>query len=198
MDKNAYGIVILAAGNSSRLGEPKQLLQFENKSLIRHVADAAVNSVDSAVIIVSGSNEKLISNELNKLPVHLIHNADWQEGMASSISVGIQEIIRINPSIKGVILAVSDQPFVTSRLFLDLIEKAKANEKCIVACSYEDTSGTPVLFPKQYFSSLTSLNGAEGAKKLLKKFAADVVTIPFPLGGIDIDTKEDYQKLLNR
>ena len=198
MDKNAYGIVILAAGNSSRLGEPKQLLQFENKSLIRHVADAALDAVGSAVVIVSGSNEKLIRDELNKLPVHLIHNADWQQGMASSISVGIQEIVRINPSIKGVILAVSDQPFVTSQLFLDLIEKAEANKKCIVACSYEDTLGTPALFPEKHFNSLTSLSGAEGAKKLLKKFAAGVVTIPFPLGGIDIDTKEDYRKLLNR
>jgi len=198
MDKHAYGIIILAAGNSSRLGEPKQLLQFKNTSLIRHVADAAVDAIGSPVIIVSGSNEKLINNELNKLPVYLIHNADWQEGMASSISVGIQEIIRINPSIKGVILAVSDQPFVTSQLFLDLIEKAESNEKCIVACSYEDTWGTPVLFPEKYFESLTSLNGTEGAKKLVKKFAASVVTVPFPMGGIDIDTKEDYQKLLNR
>jgi len=198
MDKNAYGIIILAAGNSSRLGEPKQLLQFQNKSLIRHVVDAAINAIDSPVLTVSGSNEKLIIDELNFVPIHLIHNPDWQQGMASSIRVGVEELIRINPSIKGIIIAVSDQPFVTAQLFLDLIKKAEANETSIVACSYEDTLGTPVLFPQQYFDSLLALNGAEGAKKLLKKFINDVINIPFPMGGVDIDTKEDYQKLLNR
>ena len=198
MDENAYGIVILAAGNSSRLGEPKQLLQFKNKSLIRHVTDAAMDAIGSPVIIVSGSNDKQIADELTSLSVHLAHNSNWQEGMASSIRIGVNELVKLNSATKGVILAVSDQPFVTSQLFRDLIEKAESNENSIIACSYEDTLGTPVLFSEKYFDSLLTLNGTEGAKKLLKRFANDVVSIPFPKGGVDIDTKEDYQKLLNR
>jgi len=197
MDKKACGIIILAAGNSSRLGEPKQLLHFQGKSLIQHVAAAAVEAIGSPVVIVSGSNEKLINQELSNLCVHFIHNEDWQQGMGSSIRVGIEELIRINPLIKAVIIAVSDQPFVTSQLFLDLIQQAETNESRIIGSSYENTTGTPVLFPEKYFDSLLALNGAEGAKKLLKKFVDDVKSVPFPLGGIDIDTKEDYQKLLN-
>lgn len=198
MDKNDFGIIILAAGNSSRLGEPKQLLQYQNKSLIRHVAETALEAIMYPIIIVTGSNENLIVDELSELPVHFIQNNDWQEGMASSIRIGTSELLRLNPTVQSVILAVSDQPFVTSQLFLDLIEKAEISSESIVACSYENTIGTPVLFQKKYFDSLLALNGSEGAKKLLKQFKDNVVSVPFPLGGIDIDTKEDYQKLLNR
>ena len=197
-DRNTYGIIILAAGNSSRLGEPKQLLQYRNKSLIRHVAEAAIEVVDSPVIIITGSVQNLIMDELQELLLHFVQNNEWQEGMASSIRIGIAELLKINPQIDGVILAVSDQPFVTSELFLNLIQKAETSENSIVACSYQDTLGTPVLFPKKYFDSLLALNGAEGAKKLLKRFQNDVVSVLFPLGDIDIDTQEDYQRLLSR
>jgi len=198
MYKNVCGIIILAAGNSSRLGEPKQLLQYQNKSLIRHVTEAAIKAISSPVMIVTGSNQNLIIEELNNLAVHFVQNNEWQEGMGSSVRVGISELLQLNPTIQSLIIAVSDQPFVTSQLFLQLIEKAEITEKNIVACSYENTIGTPVLFQKKYFDSLMSLNGAEGAKKLLKQFKNDVTSVPFSLGGIDIDTKEDYQKLLNR
>jgi len=198
MDKNTCGIIILAAGNSSRLGEPKQLLQYQNKSLIRHVTEAAIEAIDSPVIIVTGSNQNLIMEELNNLAVHFVQNNEWQEGMGSSVRVGVSKLLQLNPTIQSLIIAVSDQPFVTSQLFLNLIEKAETSSESIVACSYENTIGTPVLFQKKYFDSLLALNGAEGAKKLLKQFQDDVASIPFSLGGIDIDTKEDYQKLLNR
>ena len=198
MDKDACGIIILAAGNSSRLGEPKQLLQYQNRSLIRHVTAAAIEAIGSPVIIVTGSNENLILDELSELPVHFIQNNDWQQGMGSSIRAGISKLLQINPTVQSIILAVSDQPFVTSQLFLNLIEKAEANPESIIACSYENTIGTPVLFQKKHFESLLMLNGAEGAKKLLKQYKDNVASIPFSLGGIDIDTKEDYQKLLNR
>ncbi|WP_221390788.1 NTP transferase domain-containing protein [Dyadobacter sp. NIV53] len=197
-NQNSYGIIILAAGSSSRLGEPKQLLQYQNKSLIRHVAEAAIEAINSPVIIVTGSVQILILEELHELPLHFVQNNEWQEGMASSIRVGISELLKINPQTAGVILVVSDQPFVTSELFLDLIQKAETNENSIIACSYQNTLGTPVLFPKKYFDSLLTLNGAEGAKKLLKRFENDVVSIPFPLGSMDIDTQEDYRRLLGQ
>ena len=196
--QKTYGIIILAAGNSSRLGEPKQLLQYQNKSLIRHVAEAAVSAIDSPVIIVTGSVQNQIADELQGLPVHFVQNNEWQEGMASSIRIGINELSKINSQTEGVILAVSDQPFVTSELFFHLIQKSETSENSIVACSYQNTLGTPVLFPKKYFDSLLALNGVEGAKKLLKRFENDVVNIPFPLGGVDIDTQEDYRKLLGQ
>ena len=195
-ESKSCGVIILAAGNSSRLGEPKQLLQYQNKSLIRHVAEEAIKAIQSPVIVVTGSNSELIANELIGLSIHLIHNADWMEGMASSIRVGLRELLIINKSIENVIFAVSDQPFVTADLFRSLIDKQENSHRLIVASSYENTVGTPVLFGQKYFDSLLSLNGSEGAKKLLQKFQDDVTTVPFPLGSVDIDTQEDYQRLL--
>jgi molybdenum cofactor cytidylyltransferase len=197
-DDQCYGILILAAGNSSRLGEPKQLLRYKGKTLISNVVDAATSLVPTRVTVVTGANAELISNELSKSSVSIVYNPHWQEGMSSSIRIGITHLKDKNPHLQGVILSVSDQPFVSSSLFLTLIETAKSTGKSIVASLYDNTFGTPVLFQKQYFDSLLCLKGVEGAKKLIKQFPEDVATIPFPLGGIDIDTQEDYRLLIDR
>ena len=194
---SSYGIIILAAGNSSRLGEPKQLLRYNSKSLIWHVAEEAVTAIGNPVIIVTGSNHELIFNEINMLPVQLEYNENWQQGMASSISTGLNALLNTHSSMSRVIIAVSDQPFVTAALFSDLIKIAESTSKGIAASSYDNTLGTPVLFQKQYFEDLLNLKGSEGAKKLLKLFREDVADVPFPLGRIDIDTKEDYVNLIN-
>lgn len=196
MGKSTYGIIILAAGNSSRLGEPKQLLTYQGKSLIRRMVDAGTDAVGSPVIVVTGANAALVESELRPLNCHDAYNANWQEGMSSSIRTGITKLMQIDPSTVGVILAVSDQPFVTSGLFKDLIEKSERTGRCIVPCAYGDTVGTPVLFASKYFDELLMLTGAEGAKKLITRHDNDVISHPFPLGAVDIDTPEDYGKLI--
>lgn len=192
-----YGIIILAAGNSSRLGEPKQLLRYENKTLICRIAEAAASVADVTLVVVTGSDAGKITTELESVTYSPAHNPDWPTGMASSVRSGLLKLLSVNTEVESVILAVSDQPFVTTTLFEMLISRAKEADAGIVASAYADTLGTPVLFKKKYFDALLSLTGAEGAKKLLKKFENDVSSVPFPYGAIDIDTKQDYQKLLN-
>jgi molybdenum cofactor cytidylyltransferase len=189
-----FGIVILAAGNSSRLGQPKQLLQYNGKTLIRNVIDAATQARLSPVTVVTGANAALLSAEINDSSTIVVHNKNWEEGMSSSIRTGITALDNTS-SLQGIILAVSDQPFVDSHLFLSLVQKAQSSEKGIIASFYDDSLGTPVLFGKQYFDALLELKGAEGAKKLIKQFRENVASVPFALGGIDIDTQEDYRKL---
>ena len=196
MPRNEYGIVILAAGNSSRLGEPKQLLQFQGKSLIRHIAEAALETVGGNVIVVTGSNAEAIETELKNLPCKLAFNADWQEGMSASIKTGINALQSHYQSVKGTILAVSDQPFVSAEVFNALIVNSEETEKGIVACRYSDSLGTPAFFSASYFPALFQLTGAEGAKKLFKRYADDVSAYAFPQGSIDIDTQEDYKRLI--
>ncbi|CAG5004028.1 Nicotine blue oxidoreductase [Dyadobacter sp. CECT 9275] len=191
------GIVILAAGSSSRLGEPKQLLQYRGKSLIRQVTESALMAIGSPVVVVTGCYQKEILEVLEPLPIFPIRNDAWQEGMASSIRTGLEELFRLFPSIQQVILAVSDQPFVTAELLTALITKAIENDNGIIASYYDDTAGTPVLFKKKYFASLMSLEGAQGAKKILKQFKNDITYLSFPAGGTDIDTQVDYQNLIN-
>jgi molybdenum cofactor cytidylyltransferase len=196
-ESSDYAIIILAAGNSSRLGEPKQLLKYNDTTLIAHIAESATETVGENVIVVTGSNASLIKNELHFLSCQCTYNADWQSGMASSIVSGIAYLQTLNPQIKGTIIAVSDQPFVTAGLFQSLITKHQQTGSAIVASEYDQTLGTPVFFASSFFPQLLQLTGAEGAKKLVKKFEKDVSTIPFPLGSMDIDTREDYQRLLS-
>ncbi|MBO9613650.1 MAG: nucleotidyltransferase family protein [Dyadobacter sp.] len=197
MPHEEYGIVILAAGNSSRLGEPKQLLSFRGKSLIRHVAEAAVEVVGSNAIVVTGSNPEWIEQALEGLPCQFAFNANWQEGMSASIKTGINALQSHVPHVKASILAVSDQPFVTVETFRALIQVFEETTKGIVASQYSDSLGTPALFAASYFPALLQLTGAEGAKKLFKRYPDEVSVYPFPQGSVDIDTQEDYKRLIS-
>lgn len=189
------GILIIAAGNSSRLGEPKQLLKFKGKTLLRNVVEEAIKVSDS-VIVVTGSNHSQISKEIEDLKVIIIENINWNEGMGSSIKIGISQLLNEFPEVQNIIVSVCDQPFIESAVFSDLIQMQKDSHKGIVASKYSDTLGTPVLFTKKYFEELSKLSGQEGAKKMIQKFKDDIAEINFEKGAIDIDTQSDYQKLM--
>lgn len=193
--QNKTGIVILVAGNSSRLGRPKQLLKFKESTLLKNTILEALKVPNSFVIVVTGANKELIQKEIYFKEINLCYNPDWETGMASSIAKGISELIKLHPDYKRCILAVCDQPFVTAVIFESLISNADVKNKGIAASVYSETLGTPVLFHQKYFKELLELEGQEGAKKLIKKYSDDVVAVPFAKGNIDIDTEEDYKKL---
>lgn len=142
-----------------------------------------------------GANEGIIRPSISDQLVYITYNPDWQEGMASSIRLGITELLRIEPNIKAAILMLCDQPFVDPLLIYQLTEKKADSFSGIIACTYRDTLGVPVLFDASYFPRLLMLQGKEGAKTLIRDFPNDVASIAFPLGAIDIDTIEDYERL---
>lgn len=191
------GILILAAGSSSRLGQLKQLLQFKGKSLLFHVVSQALE-VTPAVVVVTGSKNDEIEKEIHDLKVPAAENSNWQDGMGSSINGGLKKLLDNFPTIENVIISVCDQPFIETSVFSELISKQKDSQKNIVASAYSNTLGTPVLFTKKYFPDLIALSGNEGAKKLLIKFQEDVAQINFEKGAIDIDTIEDYEQLIKQ
>lgn len=189
------GILILAAGNSSRLGEPKQLLDFKGKSLLRHVAEESLK-ITKSVVVVTGANSIEISKEINDLKLIITENRIWNEGMGSSIYIGFNQLLNSFPAIENCIVSVCDQPFIEASVFSELIQMQQDSQKGIIASKYADTVGTPVLFTKRYFTDLSKLTGQEGAKKLLQKFKDDIAEINFEKGAIDIDTQNDYQQLI--
>ncbi len=195
---NETGIIILAAGSSSRLGRPKQLLAFQNKSLIELIVDEAIKAKLHPVVVITGANAEAISLPLKNKAVEVVYNQIWEEGMASGIVAGFLKILSINDQLQNVIISVCDQPFVSAHLFQELMQKKKETGKGIIGCAYAGTIGTPVLFNKIYFRQLQNLKGTEGAKKLLKMYKDDVATISFKQGVIDIDTEDDYQNLLKQ
>jgi len=194
---NKTAIIILAAGNSSRLGRPKQLLEYKETTLLKNTILEARKVENSFVILITGSNNNLIEKELNSSEITIIFNSEWETGMSSSIIKGIHKILLLNSDCESCILAVCDQPFVTNSVFENLIKEFQKTKKGIAASAYSETLGTPVLFHKKYFEELLELKGQEGAKKLIKKYADDVVSVVFEKGNIDIDTEEDYKKLIS-
>lgn len=193
---NDTAILILAAGSSSRFGSAKQLLPINNTTLLQHVMNEAIECGAEPVIVVTGANANEIEKDLKLQQVQIVYNEHWKEGMALSIVAGIKKIISLKKDTAGVIITVCDQPFVSSDLFKSLYHAQLESDKHIIASSYADTIGTPVLFMRKYFEALMHLQGEEGAKKILKANAEDVVTIDFPQGAIDIDTKKDYEDLI--
>jgi len=189
------GIIILAAGSSSRMGEPKQLMIYKNKTFLQHIIGEAKNAFLDPVICVTGYQSDLISKSISRMEVTVVYNEHWQDGMGSGISAGIKQVLLSD--VKSVIVTVSDQPHVSSDLFETMLEMKARSGKKIVACSYAGTLGTPVLFSKEYFNQLKSLNGNQGAKNIVKINLPDVCSVEFEKGNIDIDTKEDYKNLIS-
>jgi molybdenum cofactor cytidylyltransferase len=192
---NKTGIIILAAGKSSRMGEPKQLMKFKDKTFLQYIIDEAKKAALEPVICITGYKSDLITRSISGMGISAVFNEQWQEGMGSGISAGISQVLFTE--VDSVILAVSDQPHVSSNLLRSMQAWKDKSGKGIVACSYAGTLGTPVLFAKQYFNQLRSLNGNQGAKNIVIENMSDVCTVEFEKGNIDIDTKEDYEHLIS-
>lgn len=192
------GIIILAAGNSSRLGRPKQLLDFKGETLLQTVINEALATDCKPIVVVLGAYAEEIAAQHRHNELNMVINESWENGMGSSIVSGLSTIIKQNREIESIIIAVADQVFIKNSNFNNLIEKQKKTGKNIIASEYGGTTGTPVLFKKQYFEALLSLKGAKGAKNILNQHPDDLDTVVFECGGIDIDTETDYNNLISK
>lgn len=194
---NKTGIIILAAGASVRLGRPKQSLIFRGQSLIRRAAETALDSGCCPVIVVTGANCEAVEKEINDLPLEIIFNEHWREGMSSSLRAALEKLLEIEPQIRAVVLLVGDQPLVSGKTIRQLVEKQRETGKQIVASRYDETLGVPAIFSAELFDELLKLEGDKGARALIQKYAASgaVGTIAAPEAAFDVDTIEDYERL---
>ena len=196
LSENNIGIVILAAGSSSRLGRPKQLLELGGTTLLSHTITEAVHSNACSAVIVLGANGDLIANEIDGDIISIVKNKNWEEGMASSIRVGLDTLLNKTPSIEEVIFMVCDQPYISSLVLNDLISKHQQTGKPIVTSNYGEAIGPPALFHKSLFKELMQLKGDVGARKIIERHSNEVATVLFSKGSIDIDTIEDYKSII--
>jgi molybdenum cofactor cytidylyltransferase len=195
MEIENTGLIILAAGNSSRMGEPKQLLPFEGKTFLQCTIDAALGSKATSKVVVLGADKDEIKKSFRADSIPVIHNPEWEKGMASTMQKGLQYLTKFK-KLDQVILVLCDQPFVHSGILDSLIEIQKSTAKGIVACKYADTLGVPALFTQQYFKEMMGLKNSEGAKKVIYNHLDDVAELDFPKGAVDIDTYEEYEELM--
>jgi molybdenum cofactor cytidylyltransferase len=195
MNSSTVGLIILAAGASTRMGTPKQLLSYQGRSFIRHMAEVAIASVCQPIAVVLGANAQQIKPEVSELPVQIVDNQQWAEGMSTSIRVGIEALLAVNQNLEAVVIALCDQPFVSSQMVNQIVEAYHFTGKPIIASEYAGTLGVPALFSRLLCSELMALKSTEGAKQLIKRHINEVFSIPFPDGAIDIDTPNDYEQL---
>lgn len=189
------GILVLAAGSSTRLGSPKQLLIYQGRSLLRHAVETALSSTCRPVGVVLGAGADRLQRELTALPVQVALNPEWAQGMGLSLRVGMGTLLAGGHELDGVVVILCDQPLLSPSLIDEMVAAFHRTGSPIVACEYGSAVGVPALFSCELFPELLALDGTRGAQSLLARDPTRVQRIPFPDGEIDIDTVEDYERL---
>jgi len=186
-------LVLLAAGGSTRMGSPKQLLPYRGRPLIRHAAETALASGCDPVMVVLGSHADEIRTALTGLDVVIVENTDWEQGMGTSIRAGISgaEIMGSD----GAILALADQPLITPEILRRLIEEHEETGRPIIASEYAGTVGVPAFFTREFFPKLTGLLPSEGCKAVILANLEYSIRIGCPEAETDLDTPGDYRAI---
>jgi molybdenum cofactor cytidylyltransferase len=202
---NHCEVLIIAAGESKRLGEPKQLLQYKGQSLINRLIDTVNDAVHFPITLVLGANAEKIEKQLENSTLDIVINKNWEEGMASSIRIGLEHLIQKHEQsnsgetkLDGVMILVCDQPFIKTEHISSLLHLQASTLLPIAACYYAQVLGTPALFHKSIFNDLLALKGDIGAKKIINAKEKEVAKLHFENGVIDIDTLEDYEQFIQQ
>ena len=187
-------LLLLSAGASTRMGQPKQLLPYHGRTLLRHAAETAVASGCAPVVLVTGAVHEELLAEIAGLPIQAVRNMNWATGMASSIQTGLAAVGPAQPC--AVLIMLTDQPLVTPALLRQLVAQQQQTQAPIVAAAYGDTLGVPAVFTRALLPELLQLQGQQGAARLIAGRVTAVGRVDFPAGLLDVDTPEQYAALL--
>ena len=185
--------LVLAAGGSRRLGQPKQLLPYGGATLLDHVLDAArACGFDQLVVAIGGSSEQ-VRREVDLSGTTVVDNPDYGSGCSSSIAAGVGAV---DPRAEALVLMLGDQPGVTPETVSALIA-GRGDGTPIAVCRYDDGRGHPLTFGRAMFGELGELHGDKAVWKLMDRLGDDVVEVRIP-GPVptDVDTREDYEAIL--
>ncbi|WP_299181072.1 nucleotidyltransferase family protein [uncultured Aquimarina sp.] len=190
--------IILAAGPSSRMGTPKQLLPWQGDSLIVNEIKKSLDLKLVETYVVLGANFELIEKEINCYSIHILKNKQWKLGMGSSINHGIRHLMNNQVDFDAVLFSLVDQPLIKVQHLSNLISKFDSNPNRIVATKMKSRIGVPAIFPKTFCPALSKLEEDFGARYIIEKHKDDLITIDGGDKTIDIDTLEQYNALLKR
>lgn len=190
--------ILLAAGASSRLGQPKQLLRlpaFGGETLLDHAVALVRSSGAAPIFVVLGAHAEEIHLECELLDCILVGNEAWAEGMASSLRAGIAAVLEHAPAALASMILVCDQPGLSAQHLLRLLDAHQADGNSIAASRYAGRTAVPAIFPRALFPALLALQGDQGARAVLQQSATAVHAVDFPEGELDLDSPEDLQRL---
>jgi molybdenum cofactor cytidylyltransferase len=188
-----YTIAILAAGTSKRLGQPKQLLPWNQKNLLQHTLDEA-EKLEFPVLLILGAFYKNIEDTIVPGPqTRVLFNENWPEGMASSVRMAVEQV---SADTEYLLFCVCDQPYLDAEILRQLMQQQQLTRQPIVGARYQNgTTGVPMLLHRTFFADLQALSGDVGAKKIAARHPDKLATFDFPLGYLDVDTFDDYAQL---
>ncbi|HEY0779571.1 MAG TPA: nucleotidyltransferase family protein [Gemmatirosa sp.] len=194
--------VVLAAGASTRLGRPKQLVLHEGEPLVRRAVRAAVDAGARPVVVVLGARAAEIAPALDGVAgIDVITHARWADGLGASLAAGLRALDAGSGSAgsgdaptDGVLLTVCDQPLVDARALGALID-AFAGPATAVAAEYAGTLGVPAVIGRDHLDAFRTRTGDAGAGRWLRAHAALVTPVPMPAAAFDVDTEADVVRL---
>jgi molybdenum cofactor cytidylyltransferase len=192
-------VIVLAAGESRRLGRAKQLLPFRGVPLVVRAITAVAQARPRRTVVVLGARANDIRGVITALPVvcEVVENRDWASGMGSSIAAGMRVVAgdAVFPPPAGVLLMVCDQPLIPAGHFARLRAAFAAGPQHVVASRYRGQAGVPAIFPRARFADLQILPARGGAKHVIAA-QPRVVHVPCAEACFDVDTEADYGRLL--
>jgi CTP:molybdopterin cytidylyltransferase MocA len=192
--RGVIACVVLAAGGSSRFGAAKQLQQLSGETLAHRAARAVIECSLSPIVFVTGADRKAVEESVADLDsLVVVHNNQWQSGLASSIATGLGALEQYS-AIDGVVITLADQPLVTSASLNRLIDAFDTDHR-IVASGYNETAGVPVVIGSEHISDLSMLEGDRGAGAWIRQRLESVTVIPMPEAAADIDTVRDLARI---
>jgi len=186
--------VILAAGRAARMGQLKQLLPVDGRPMVRRVAEAVCAAGVDQVVVVVGAQAEAVAAALAGLPLEIVVNDAWAEGMSTSLRAGLRAL---RPAIKAALIVLADQPALTPGLLRTLIDRYRAGDAPIVVPRYRGKRGNPVLWDRAFFPELLAIEGDRGGRDLLHRHRGQVawVEVDDPAVLLDVDTRRDYENL---
>ena len=189
--------ILLAAGESTRYGQPKQLLDWKGQPFVHAVAKTALQGGLAPVLVVTGANAQQVESAVNSLDVTVIRNENWKTGQASSIRAGIESLVKpSSPKTGGAIFLLADQPQITTSVLRALLEKHAEELFPIVAPMVMDRRANPVLFDRATFPDLLTLEGDVGGRAVFHKHPVEYLPWHDDRLLLDVDTPEMYQRLI--
>jgi molybdenum cofactor cytidylyltransferase len=183
--------VILAAGASTRLGQPKQLLRIDGESLLHRTIRMAAEAGYNPIFVVLGYESDRMRQDISGLRSKIVLNPEWQSGMGSSLRCGITALMKENPLPERTLLLLSDQAKLSAGILSELMQRTAEGSSLVAASRYAGRLGVPAIFRKDLYPELLKVEGDQGARSVIEKYSHQTAVIDFPEGSVDIDTPQD-------
>ena len=190
-------VPILAAGKSSRMGNIKQLLKIEGKTLIENAIETSMKIEKTSTLCVLGAHAAEIKKKVDMSNVDVTINKDYELGLSSSIISGIKHLQKQKKQFDGIFLLLADQPAIKVAYYQEMVALFSKEKKKIIASKYENGFGVPAIFPKSFIENLLAIKGDKGAKEFLQKNKKEILSPKTLVNLVDIDTPKEYKSYLN-